>query len=127
MKKRPLSVTVISWLFIGVGTVALIYHLLPEQIHEPKGQTTFPTELLWVSLVRMIAVVCGVFMLYGLNWARWLLIVWIAFHVVLSFFHSPLEVVVHGLLFAVVIGLLFSRQASLYFRESVHQANKRGG
>jgi hypothetical protein len=125
MKKRPLSVTVISWVFIAVGIVALIYHLLPDHIHELKGQTAFPPELLWVCLVRMIAVVCGVFMLRGLNWARWLLVVWIAFHVLLSFFHSVFEVVVHGLLFGVVTGFLFSPRVSHYFRESVHPLKKR--
>ena len=35
-----------------------------------------------------LAIVCGVFLLRGHNWARWLALAWIAFHVVLSAFHA---------------------------------------
>ena len=82
------------------------YHLLP------------PVEggLGWVCVVRILAVLCGVFMLRGFNWARWLLLVWIAYHVILSVFHSPFELAVHGLLFAVIAYFLFRPQASVYFR-----------
>jgi hypothetical protein len=111
MNKRPLSIILISWLFISVGSIALVYHLLPQHIGELKGQ-----GLVWVCLVRLLAIVSGVFMLRGLNWARWLLVAWIGFHVILSAFHSAFEVVVHGLLFAVIIYFLFRAQAAAYFR-----------
>lgn len=106
MNKRPRSITVISWIFIAVGVIALLYHLLP------------PVEggLVWVCVVRILAVLCGVFMLHGFNWARWLLLVWIAYHVILSVFHSPFELAVHGLLFAVIAYFLFRPKASVYFR-----------
>ena len=55
-------------------------------------------------------------MLRGFNWARWLLVVWIAYHVILSAFHSPFEAAVHGLLFVIVAYFLFRPQASAYFR-----------
>ena len=111
MNKRPRPITVISWIFIAVGSIALLYHLT-----ELTTQHPFEYELVWVCLVRLIAVLCGVFMLRGFNWARWLLVAWIAFHVILSFFHSPLEVVLHSLLFGVVVYFLFRPQASAYFR-----------
>jgi hypothetical protein len=59
-----------------------------------------------------------VFMLYGFNWARWLLVVWIGFHIILSALHSPLQLLVHSLLFAVVLYFLFRPQASAYFRDT---------
>jgi O-antigen ligase len=59
-----------------------------------------------------------VFMLYGFNWARWLLVVWIAFHVILSGLHSQFELLVHSLLFAVVLYFLFRPEASAYFRRT---------
>ena len=106
MKNRPRSVTVISWIFIAVGIIAVVYHLRR------------PTEegLVGICLVRVLAVVGGVFMLYGFNWARWLLVVWMGYHVLISFFHSPLEVVLHSLLFGAIAYLLFRRQTSAYFQ-----------
>jgi len=115
MNKRPLSITLISWLFIGVGVVALTYHLLPEHIAELKTHAAFANELLWVCLVRLLAIVCGVFMLLGFNWARWLLVVWIGYHVILSAFHSVSEVTVHALLFAAIVCFLFLPGASRFF------------
>ncbi len=38
-------------------------------------------------------------MLRGSNWARWLALAWIAFHVFLSFLHSWQQVLVHCLFF----------------------------
>jgi uncharacterized membrane protein len=111
MKKRPLSITIISWLFMAVGSIALVYHLA-----EAIAQHRFEQGLVWVCCVRLLAIVSGVFMLRGFNWARWLLIVWLAYHVVLSAFHSPMEVVVHGLLLGVVAYFLFRPSASAYFR-----------
>jgi hypothetical protein len=55
-------------------------------------------------------------MLRGHNWARWLILVWIAYHVVLSALHSVSEVVVHGLLFVVIAYVLFRPRVSAYFR-----------
>ena len=116
MHKRPRSITIISWLFIAVGIIALLYHLVPH--HMPAGNEQRPIEpdIVWVCLVRALAVLCGVFMLRGHNWARWLLVVWLAYHVILSGFHSLMQVAVHGLLFAVIAYFLFRPQASAYFR-----------
>ena len=111
MSKRPLSITVISWLFVGAGAVGLAYHAT-----EFKADGPFQYDVVWVSLVRLLAILCGVFMFRGRNWARWLLLVWIAFHVIVSAFHSVSELVMHGLLCAVVAYFLFRRQASAYFR-----------
>jgi hypothetical protein len=111
MNKLPRSVTVISWIFIAAGVVGFAYHATEFKTHGP-----FQYDLLWVCLVRLLAVLSGLFMLRGRNWARWLLLAWTAFHVILSAFHSLFELVVHGLLFAVVAYFLLCRQASVYFR-----------
>jgi hypothetical protein len=111
MNKRPRSVTVISWLFIAAGVIGFAYHATEFKTHGP-----FQYDLLWVCLVRLLAVLSGLFMLRGFDWARWLLLVWIGYHVVLSGFHSLSELVMHGLLFGVVAYFLLRRQASVYFR-----------
>jgi predicted cobalt transporter CbtA len=110
MNKRPLSITVISFVFAAAGAIGLAYHLI-----EFKAQHPFQYDIVWVSLVRLTAVVCGMFMLRGSNWARWLTLIWMAYHVVLSGFHSLHEVVVHGLLLAVFAYFLFRPRATEYF------------
>jgi len=57
-----------------------------------------------------------VYMLLGRNWARWLGLAWIAFHVIISAFHSAQELVIHGLLLALFAYFLLRPSASAYFR-----------
>ena len=100
MNKRPLSVTIISCLFIVAGAVGFAYHLT-----EFKAQGPFQSGIVGLCVVRLLAILSGVFMLRGCNWARWLLLVWIAYHVILSAFHSLSELVMQ---FALRAGGLFS-------------------
>jgi uncharacterized membrane protein len=115
VNKRPRSITVISWIFIVFGGIALFTGLLalPQRITELKQH---PFEFWLVQAVRILGVLAGAFMLRGFNWARWLLVAWLAFHVILSAFHSPVELMVHGLLAAVVGYFLFRAPAAAYFR-----------
>src|SRR5262249_785490 len=69
-----------------------------------------------VFLIHSLAIVCGVYMLRGSNWARWLALAWLAFHVIVSSFHAWHQLLVHGLLLAVVAYLLFRPQTTQYFR-----------
>ena len=115
MRKRPLAITIISWLFVTAGVIGLAYHAT-----EFKAWRPFEYDAVWVCLVRLLAILCGVFMLRGSNWARWLLLVWIAYHVVLSAFHSLFELVIHSLLFAVILFFLFRPRSSAYFRGTRH-------
>ncbi len=113
--ERPRSITIIGWIFIVFGSIALLTSLL-EIFNTATAQRGAYLKGHWmIPVVRLLALLAGVFMLYGYNWARWLLVVWLAYHVVLGAFHSPLELVIHSLLFAVVLYFLFRRQASAYF------------
>ena len=109
--RRPLSVTVIGWLFVAAGIVGVVYHAT-----ELDRRSPFESDVVWVLLVRLLAIVAGVFMLRGANWARWLAIAWIAYHVILSAFHSVSETVAHAVLFAVIAYVLLRPGASAYFR-----------
>ena len=109
MKSRPLSVTVIGWLSIAAGVVGLAYHA-------GEFRARPPLEYAIVCFVRLLAILCGVFVLRGRNWARWLLLAWLAYHVALSAFHRLSQLVIHGLLLAAVAYLLFRPRASAYFR-----------
>jgi hypothetical protein len=110
MNTRPRSITVVSWLFIAAGGVGLVYHLSELASRRPSD-----FDIIVISLIRLVAIISGVWMLRGGNWARWLLVVWMAYHIVLSAFHSPLEVVLHTVLFGGVAYFLFRPQASAYF------------
>jgi hypothetical protein len=117
MTKRPHSITVISWIFILFGSVALLKNLLPPidsaAAQRMAGQ---PFEFWLIQATQALAVLCGVSMVYGFNWGRWLLVVWVGSHVIISIFHSALEVIVHSLLFSVLLYFVFRPQASAYFR-----------
>jgi uncharacterized membrane protein len=115
MNQRPRSITVISWIFIVFGGIALVTGLLPlpQRITELKQH---PFEFGLVQAVRILGVLAGAYMLCGFNWARCLLVAWIAFHVILSAFHSLVQLTVHGLSAAVVGYFLFRAPAGAYFR-----------
>ena len=116
MDKRPRSITVISWIFIVLGSIGFLASLLPY-VDTTTAQRIAEFKTHWmVHLARILGVVSGVGMLYGFNWARWLLVVWMGFHIVLSVLHSPFQLIVHSLLFTVVLYFLFRPQASAYFR-----------
>ena len=106
MDRRPLSITLISWLFIIFGSIALLSGVLP--LSDLKSHW-------YVHLSRLLMIVAGVFMLKGQNWARWLLVVWIAFHIVISALHSPLMLLMHVVIFSVILYFVFRRQSSSYF------------
>jgi hypothetical protein len=111
MNKRPLSLVVIGLLYLATGVIGLAHHL-----NESRPWQLFQSDIVWISLVELIAIVAGVYLLLGSNWARWLALAWIAFHVILSAFHSWFELVVHALLCAAIAYLLFRPSANQYFR-----------
>ncbi len=122
MKKRPLSVAVIGCLYVAAGAIGLAYHLSGLNSQRP-----FQYDILWVSLVRLIAIVCGVYILLGRNWARWLALAWIAYHVILSGFHTWFEFAVHSLLCAVFAFFLFRPRAAGYFRVQTERRFRSSG
>ena len=111
MEERPRSITIISWFFIIFNSIALLSGLL-----SPDNLTFAQLKGHWmVHLLRILGVVVGVFMLRGQNWARWLLVVWMIFHIVLSALHSALQLMMHAVIFTVILYFVFRPQASSYF------------
>jgi hypothetical protein len=103
---RPRSITIISWLFIIFGSIALLSGVLP--FHDLMSHW-------YVHLSRMLMIVAGVFMLKGHNWARWLIVLWIAFHIIISALHSIPVLLMHVVIFSVILYFVFRRQSSAYF------------
>ena len=105
--KRPFQVTTLGWLFTAVGILSTIYHLLKS----PFDRWTVP-----ILLVGMIAIVAGVFLLRGVRWARWLVLAWLAFHVVVSALNSLSDAMAHVVLLLVVGYFLLGPPTSKYFQ-----------
>lgn len=112
MHKRPLSVTVLGWLYIAMGAIGGVLHLA-----ELRSGAGFQTDVLWIELVQVAAIACGAYLLRAQNWARWAAVAWMGFHVIVSLFHSRLELLIHCLFFAAIAFVLFRSEAAQYFRE----------
>jgi hypothetical protein len=77
-----------------------------------------------VEITELLAMISGAFLLRRQNWARWLALAWIAFHVVLSAFHPVRELVAHFLFFVVIAWVLFRPVAARYFKGTNSEAMK---
>jgi hypothetical protein len=111
MNKRPPSIIVIACVYILVGAAGFAYHVSEFKLHGP-----IQVDFLLVEFVRLIAVVSGIFMLRGRNWARWLALAWIAFHVVVGALHSLPQLAIHALFCAILAYFLLRPDAARYFR-----------
>src|SRR5579863_8154188 len=102
-KKRPWSVVVIACLYlaVGIGGFALNLHAFGHP------------DFYWIETTELIAVVAGVFLLLGQNWARWLALAWMMFHVAISF-EAPRNLVVHALFLLLIGWVLLRREAREY-------------
>jgi hypothetical protein len=112
MKNRPLPVIIVSILFIITGCIGFVYHL--KEVFEPHAKLY---ELFWVQFVRILAIVCGFLLFMAINWARWLAIVWLLYHVLISTFHSTSQVILHIVFLLVVIVLLYLPKSSAFFQK----------
>lgn len=110
-KKCPLSVLILGCVYIGVGAIGFAYHF-PGFM----ARGAFPYDLIWAQLIEALAIVFGVFMFRGHNWARWGALAWIALHVVLSAFHSFGELAAHALFLAAIAWILFRPKVRRYFQ-----------
>ncbi len=110
--KRPLSVTILACVYIAVGVIGFAAHFTDLVARNP-----FQYDAVWVELTELAGIICGTFMLRGRDWARWIALAWIAFHVVLSAFHAVPEFAIHCLFCAVIAWLLFRPEATRYFRD----------
>lgn len=106
MKRRPLDLTLLAWLLIATGVAASAFHL-SNAIH-------LHAEV-WMALVQMTAVIAGIFLLRGHNWARWLALAWMAFHVAISIGHPLQQLLVHSLLLVGFAVILLRKSARMYF------------
>ncbi len=106
--KRPISVTILACVYLAVGALGFVAHFRELLAGQPDAVA--------IELTESVAILCGAFLLRGHNWARWVALAWIAFHVVLSAFHAIPELVIHALFCAAIAWILFRPEAARYFR-----------
>jgi len=111
--KRPISVWIICCLYMVVGALGLVRHFPPHMV--------FHWDDVWIELTELLALVAGVFMLRGHNWARWLAIAWLAFHVAISWPEAA-KIAIHTLFLAGFAWLLFRPDAQRYFASEKRRA-----
>jgi hypothetical protein len=109
--KRPLSVIIIACLYIVVGVGGFVFHL-----REILAQHAFHLDGLEIELTELVALFCGIFLFRGQNWARWLAVAWMAFHVILSAFEPGRGLLIHSIICVLIIWALFCPAANRYFR-----------
>ena len=107
VSNRPVSVLILSSLYIAVGGIAFVYYFPELMAHRQ--------DAVWIELTEVLAFVAGVFMLRGRNWARRLALVWMAFHVAISF---PVvrQMVNHSIIFSLIAWVLFLPDVRRYFK-----------
>ena len=108
LSKRPMAVTGVAWLLIVVGIGMFVFHS-PELLH-------LSWDGILIELLELLAVVAGAFMLRRQNWARWLALAWLAFHIALTLVPPFHGLVVHVLILAGIAWILLRTDAAEYFR-----------
>ncbi|HEV2323983.1 MAG TPA: hypothetical protein VGS10_08530 [Terracidiphilus sp.] len=108
--KPPLPVIVVALLYLAVGAIGFVYHF--------RTLLAWQQGSMWVEGTELLAVIIAVFLLRGQNWARWLAIAWMAFHVVLSALHSYGQAAVHAAFLVLIAWALFMPASGHYFRRT---------
>lgn len=105
--RRPIAVLLVSCLYMAVGSIGFLAHF--------PGLAALQRESVWIELTELLALVAGVYMVRGRNWARWLALVWITFHVAISF---PVvrQVVTHSIVLALIAWALFRPDTQRFFK-----------
>lgn len=109
MTRPPLAVIVIAVLLIAGALMGLVgdfvnHHSLVEGHY----------EAVWIAGVNLLGVL-AIFILCGRGWARWLAVVWMAFHVAISIGHPLGQLVMHAILMVLFAYGLFRAEARQYF------------
>jgi hypothetical protein len=108
--RPPIAIIFVACLYILVGVAGFTAHFKELITRQPDAPL--------MELTELIALFCGVFLLRRQNWARWLALAWIVFHVIISAFHPLPELAMHALFCVVIAWALFRRESNAYFRGS---------
>lgn len=108
--KRPWAVTGVGLLMMAAGTFGMARGFLYARTIWPPEQ-----DLIWIVIVDAVGIACGVFLLRGRNWARWLMLVWVGTHAAVFSVVNHREILVHVVIFALLVVLMFRSDVRAYF------------
>lgn len=123
MNKRPTSISVIAWILIVMAGVSLIS--TSAMINNPVAEelmakSSVPVTVQYVLSYIALAItfVSGIAMLKGLNWSRYLYVIWSFIGFTFSLATSPMKVaLIPGfVIFLVIAFFLFSAKANAFFK-----------
>ena len=87
-----------------------MYHFNELNISDP-----LLNDAILVLFVRLLAIIGGVLVLRKAGVGRWLLVAWMAYHVVLSYFHPMSELIMHAILLIGISVALFHPRVTAFF------------
>jgi hypothetical protein len=109
---RPISVSVVAWAIIALNFLG-IFLLVRASVLVPLtgGQIAYG------YLGLAVAIVSGIFILTGKNWARWLYVLWCTMGLAyaLTTLPDPLPLIPGALKTAIIAFVLFRKPANLFF------------
>lgn len=108
--KLSIPVVVVACLYLAVGVIGFAYHF--------QGLLTSQPDAIWIEVTEFLAIVCGVFLLRRQNWARWLAIAWMGFHVAISAFYPLQRFAIHALFLVAITWVLFASRYGGIFRRT---------
>jgi hypothetical protein len=111
-RPRLRSVLAVGVLFLLLGALDLWRGLAPLFASRPHWHMAI--DDMEVLAIGIAAIVGGIYVLRGANWARWLLAAWMALHVAISI-GQPTALIAHLVIFGFVAWLLFRSGASPHF------------
>jgi len=115
MKTCPPIITLLSFLFIAIGVISTAVHVWQFSISKPTA-----LEEAGIYATGGLAVAAGIYMLRGRNWARWLALAWISFHVIVgalnqTFGSALIGIAIHSVFVALLAWFLFRRESREWF------------
>ncbi len=106
--KLPIPVMIVACVYLLVGVGGFFVHF-PEL-------TAGHRDAIAIELTELLAVVAAAGLLLRQNWARWLALAWVVFHVVISLFHPLRELLIHAALCVLIAWLLFRPATAGWFK-----------
>lgn len=115
-RRRLPSVVAVGVLFLALGVLDVWRGVAP-MFGTASHLAADDMEVLAIGIAALVG---GIFVLRGQNWARWLLAVWMLLHVVISVGH-PGQLIAHLVIFGFVAFLLFRPNARAHFTPTVRR------
>ncbi len=130
MKKRPESITFISWFLIVMSVLCLLSlpinlgNLNTPAIQEliSKNPIPLPAQILIFLLEIITKIISGIGMLKSRNWGRSLYSISCAIGILIDLLSSPIKTaIIPGIIiFIIIIFFLYKPEANRYFTGSIN-------